>query len=1173
MTAMATAMDRHIQQTNERLQCIKEALGSPAGFQSAARELLEWCSDSRAFQKVFEQNLIACLTVVNRVAAQQGFDLDLGYRLLAVCAAQRDKFSSKSASLLTVWCEDLGRLLLLRHQKTREGDGLSKLPPGMHQPLQKTLPPGIQGESTMTALRWQQTPPNGHGSQQLSVVTTVWGMSPNTQSGPLAHNSYNGTNTSASQGPYSQGQHGYPGVMTPKPYPPQGMPSRQPTPTYNGYRHTPTPMGTAIGPSMTNGGPAAGGDYQGSSAALNAATLVARAAAAATATATATASVVAFQDQHQHETDMGNQYHNQMQNMPSQQFQQGYGPPGPQQMSSGPPVGNHMSNHMNNTVGGPMSSMPGSMIPINSSAMSTANTMNPQIAMNGSIGVNKSGMQGVQNIGGSGQPMYPLPSPAMGPQTRARSAPYPNPSQYMVQKRQAQYGTVMAHQYGPSIQQYGPVSQQPYNTAQFSGGQGIQYPKLPPQFPPSIQQQHLPSSGYPPQQQMRQSMRPQAPAYTPQQEHYYTQNHMNGVPQQTPYGNHYVGPQSFQRNINYQHSPIPGNPTPPLTPASNSIPPYISPNSGDIKPSYQDIKPQIPPTKDDELRLTFPVRDGIILPPFRLEHNLAVSNHFFQLKPSVYQTLMWRSDLELQLKCFHHEDRQMNTNWPASVQVSVNATPVPIDRGENKTSHKPLYLKDVCQPGRNTIQITVTACCCSHLFLLHLVHRPTVRSVLQGLLRNRLLPAEHCISKIKRNFNSVAATNSTMNGEDVVEQTAIKVSLKCPITFKRVTLPARGQDCKHIQCFDLESYLQMNCERGAWRCPVCNKTAYLEGLEVDQYIWAILTNLSNSEVEEVTMEATASWKPISPKQEHDQDPCAAQKKFKAMSPGSMTMPTTSTWEVGQALSPYSAMPPPDMQSIANGSITNGHNLPNGMNYRGMNGSYEFSSDYGSPLSRLNDSVASLDPLVAMEKSLNQQMCPPGMHDQSSQQMSHPATSASTLGTSQGHQSSNYQQNAPLTPSSTQNQGMMQHGPNTPHTPHTPHTPGNGGPPSIPPPSVGTHGNSIEANNNNSNSNPPNSQPSSVTNDNSLSHTADLSDLNFDPAAVIDGEGQGQEGLNLLPESVVDPMELLCYLDPPEISTSGNSSTTSGSTTNTTTVNSSATTSTSNSTNDDILAFF
>ena len=93
-----------------------------------------------------------------------------------------------------------------------------------------------------------------------------------------------------------------------------------------------------------------------------------------------------------------------------------------------------------------------------------------------------------------------------------------------------------------------------------------------------------------------------------------------------------------------------------------------------------------------------------------------------------------RPDLELQFKCYHHEDRQMNTNWPASVQVSVNATPLSIERGDNKTSHKPLYLKHVCQPGRNTIQITVTACCCVRSVGLWagLVYTPRLSSLLWG---------------------------------------------------------------------------------------------------------------------------------------------------------------------------------------------------------------------------------------------------------------------------------------------------------------------------------------------------------------------------------------------------------------------------------------------------------
>lgn len=44
-----------------------------------------------------------CVQVVSRVAAQQGYDLDLGYRLLAVCAANRDKFTPKSAGKTRVF--------------------------------------------------------------------------------------------------------------------------------------------------------------------------------------------------------------------------------------------------------------------------------------------------------------------------------------------------------------------------------------------------------------------------------------------------------------------------------------------------------------------------------------------------------------------------------------------------------------------------------------------------------------------------------------------------------------------------------------------------------------------------------------------------------------------------------------------------------------------------------------------------------------------------------------------------------------------------------------------------------------------------------------------------------------------------------------------------------------
>ena len=38
----------------------------------------------------------------------------------------------------------------------------------------------------------------------------------------------------------------------------------------------------------------------------------------------------------------------------------------------------------------------------------------------------------------------------------------------------------------------------------------------------------------------------------------------------------------------------------------------------------------------------------------------------------------------------------------------------------------------------------------------------------------------------------------------------------------------------------------MNCDRGMWRCPVCNSNAQLEGLEVDHYLWGIMSRLKRS---------------------------------------------------------------------------------------------------------------------------------------------------------------------------------------------------------------------------------------------------------------------------------------------------------------------------------------
>ena len=71
-----------------------------------------------------------------------------------------------------------------------------------------------------------------------------------------------------------------------------------------------------------------------------------------------------------------------------------------------------------------------------------------------------------------------------------------------------------------------------------------------------------------------------------------------------------------------------------------------------------------------------------------------------------------RPDLELQLKCYHNEDRMMTTNWPTTLNITLNSIPMSIDRGDELTPHQPLLLKNFCQMDTNVLQIDVSACCC-----------------------------------------------------------------------------------------------------------------------------------------------------------------------------------------------------------------------------------------------------------------------------------------------------------------------------------------------------------------------------------------------------------------------------------------------------------------------------
>ncbi|KAL1888024.1 E3 SUMO-protein ligase pli1 [Sporothrix stenoceras] len=88
--------------------------------------------------------------------------------------------------------------------------------------------------------------------------------------------------------------------------------------------------------------------------------------------------------------------------------------------------------------------------------------------------------------------------------------------------------------------------------------------------------------------------------------------------------------------------------------------------------------------------------------------------------------------------------------------------------------------------------------------------------------------------------------------------TSLVLSLKCPLTYMRLSLPVRATTCKHIQCFDATSYLQLQEQGPQWLCPICSNPAPYDSLAVDEYVKDILENTS-SELDQVTIDPDGTW--------------------------------------------------------------------------------------------------------------------------------------------------------------------------------------------------------------------------------------------------------------------------------------------------------------------------
>ncbi|CAH9089764.1 unnamed protein product [Cuscuta epithymum] len=105
-----------------------------------------------------------------------------------------------------------------------------------------------------------------------------------------------------------------------------------------------------------------------------------------------------------------------------------------------------------------------------------------------------------------------------------------------------------------------------------------------------------------------------------------------------------------------------------------------------------------------------------------------------------------------------------------------------------------------------------------------------------------------------------------------------RISLNCPISFRRIKAPAKGQSCKHLQCFDYHNYIDINSRRPSWRCPHCNQHVCFTDIRIDQDMAKVLKEVGKN-ITDVVLSSDGSWKAIMESDGHTDNTPSNNPKF------------------------------------------------------------------------------------------------------------------------------------------------------------------------------------------------------------------------------------------------------------------------------------------------------
>ncbi|SPQ20880.1 eabbef88-805f-4c5f-b6af-dd25334a38d9 [Thermothielavioides terrestris] len=225
----------------------------------------------------------------------------------------------------------------------------------------------------------------------------------------------------------------------------------------------------------------------------------------------------------------------------------------------------------------------------------------------------------------------------------------------------------------------------------------------------------------------------------------------------------------------------------------------------------------------------------------------------------------------------------LDVSWPPNIFMTLNHQVLDVRRQPHNGKDLATEITDLVVCGTNVLNISCPdlrrESAQNRFLAVEMLETLSHSNVVKLIWSQGTIPEEETLATIKKRLASPTDDEVSFGEPD------LSIDLADPFSATIFKLPARGVDCTHMECFDLETWLntrpskppikcphrQARCtcpntpepsNPDKWRCPICSKDARPYSLRIDGFLLKVRAQLEAEgklQTKSMRVRADGSW--------------------------------------------------------------------------------------------------------------------------------------------------------------------------------------------------------------------------------------------------------------------------------------------------------------------------